>query len=149
MHHAGPEARGNAARLVEIGTRHIARQAVGRVVGNANRVLDVVVRDDSEHGPEYFLAGDGHVIRDIAEDRWFRIVAGVEPVRAPGAAGDQGGPFVDARLDELLHLVPLGRGDERSHLDAFVARIADLEVVCHFRSDGCRLVHPLPWHQHA
>src|ERR1700757_2375108 len=54
-HPAGPDLAGHTTRLVEVGPRDIAGQAVIGVVGDLHRLIDVVVAEDAQHRPEDFL----------------------------------------------------------------------------------------------
>src|SRR5688572_20415917 len=55
---AGADPRRDAARALEVARRHVAGEAVRRVVGDPDRIVLVVVGQDREHGPEDLLARD-------------------------------------------------------------------------------------------
>src|ERR1700731_755409 len=97
----------------------IARQTIGRVVGDPDRVFLVLGTHDHEHRPEDFLTRDGHVLGDVGEDGRANIQALVDAFRQTGTAGDQGGAFLDALLDQALDLVPLAAVDDGTDGGAF------------------------------
>src|SRR4029077_2443898 len=51
-------------------------QAIGRVVGDAQRILESAEGKRGENRSEDLLAGDGHVFPDAADDGRLEIVAG-------------------------------------------------------------------------
>src|SRR5262245_47041149 len=69
MNVAGADPPRYRARMVDAAGRHIARQAIRRVVGDPYRLLLVGVRQDAEHRPEDLFARDRHIVRHAAEDR--------------------------------------------------------------------------------
>ena len=62
MHIAGTDPRGHFTGVIKVTTLHIARQPIGRVIRNANRLFLCVIRDHSEYRSENFFPGDGHLI---------------------------------------------------------------------------------------
>src|SRR6516162_3047837 len=93
-HPAGPDLAGHLTRLVEVGPRDKAGQAVIGVVGDVYGLIDVVIAEDAQHRPEDFLARDRHVIGDIRENGRLDVVTGVQPCRPARAAGDDGRALV-------------------------------------------------------
>ena len=72
---AGADPRRDAARALEVARRHVAGEAVGRVVGDPDRVLLVLVGQDREHRPEDLLARDRHVVAHVREHGRPHVVA--------------------------------------------------------------------------
>src|SRR5690606_33613040 len=68
---------------------HVIRQAIGRVVGDLHGMVFRLERDHREDGPEDFLAGNGHRIRDVGKDRRLDEISAVETLRTSRASGDQ------------------------------------------------------------
>ena len=108
---AHPAGDREAARVVA--GPHAARQAVAGVVGDADRVVLAVERDERQHGAEDLLAGDPHAVVHVGQDRRWHVPAARE-VGGPGAAGDDAGALVDGRGDVALDPGPLALGDERA-----------------------------------
>src|SRR5207247_9907322 len=59
-HRAGPHLLRDLERLRLVARPDRAAEAVDRVVGHADRVVDVLVADDAEHGAEDLLLRDLH-----------------------------------------------------------------------------------------
>ena len=55
MHHARAHARRDTARAPEVRTGHVARQAIRRVVGYANGLVEIIVGDYRQDGTEYVI----------------------------------------------------------------------------------------------
>ena len=139
-------------RALRIAGRHVARQAVGRVVGDADRLLFVVVgQDRTAPGRRSPRARSS-----CRSARWRRPSAARSsrargPRGRPGPPVDELGALVDALLDQPLDLVrtaprsprarcvvPLGRADRRpTCASAASLAIAD------------RLGEPRARHEHA
>src|SRR3546814_5452425 len=77
------------------------------MVGDADRILVVLVRNDRDDGAENLLARDRHVVADVREQRRLDEIAYLDAIGAPGAAGLQRGAFLDPLGDQPLHLLPL------------------------------------------
>src|SRR5581483_12081772 len=58
---AGADAARDPPRALDVTRGHVARQAIGRVVGDAHGLLLVLVADDGQHRPEDLLTRDRHV----------------------------------------------------------------------------------------
>src|SRR5262245_50545913 len=87
-HRAGADAaceRHGARRVTGVDR---AAEAVGRVVGDAHRLVVVAEGDHGHHRPEDLLAGDADVVRDVAEDGGLDEPAARE-ARGPAAAARQ------------------------------------------------------------
>src|SRR3954462_1903948 len=101
---AGADATSDLLGPLGVGSLHATRQAVDRVVGDADRILFVLVADDRQDRAEDLLLGDGHVVAHLAEDRRLHEVAvGVHVGRLLGATDDEVGALVDALLDVAGH----------------------------------------------
>src|SRR5690606_39236417 len=99
-----------------------AVQAVDRIVGLLDRVVDVVVRDERHDRAEDFLARDRHPVVDVGEDGRLDEVAAVEAFRA-AAAEHEARPFLLAHRDEALHALQLPLHRERTHLRRGLLRV--------------------------
>ena len=107
---AGAHALGDVEGLGDVGGVDRAAEAVGRVVGDAHRLVDVVERQDRQHRAEDLLAGDAHVVAHVGEDRRLQEVAARQVRRAAAAGGETralGVPDGDVLLD-LLRGAPRG-----------------------------------------
>src|SRR5208283_718062 len=137
------------ARALKVSRRHIAWKAIRRVVGNSDRVIFVLIRNDAKNRPEYLLACNGHVVADVAEYSGLHEITLCETIRTPGPSRDQRGTLVDAGVDQALHLLELGLASQRAHSRTFGERVAD------FSGFGClprrrgRRAHARLWHKHA
>src|SRR6266849_8352658 len=88
----------------------VTGETVRRVVGDLHGILFVLGAKDGQHGAKNLFARDGHVVGDVGEDGWAYVKSLVDAVRQAGTAGNQGGAFLDALLDQGLDLVPLDAG---------------------------------------
>src|SRR5215207_5728762 len=113
-HRAGADPSGHLTRLVKIGGRNVARQAVFGVVADLHRLIEIVVTEDAQHRTEDLFTRDCHVIGHMREDRGLDVIARVQAVGPTRAADDDGGALVDALLDESLDLVELCLGRDRA-----------------------------------
>src|ERR687893_470972 len=106
-----------AHRPVQIRGEHVGAQAVGRVVGEAYDLVEVVEGLNRQHGPEHLALHDLHLVRRPSEDRRLEPVSPLEllPLRAP-AAEHHLGPLLDGPLHESLDLLELGPVHLRAHL---------------------------------
>src|SRR3954468_18116876 len=73
-HRAGADAPRDRQRAVVIGTDDRAGQAVDGVVGDADRVVVTVVRQDDEDRPEQLVLRDRRVLVNTSEQRRFVVV---------------------------------------------------------------------------
>ena len=86
---AGLERLRRPQRLADVAAPDRAGQPVRRRVGEAERLLLGVERDDRDDRPEDLLAGDAHVVRDAVEDGRHQVRAvGQGRVRRGLAADD-------------------------------------------------------------
>src|SRR4051812_32586875 len=106
-HRAGTDPAGHFARLVEVGGRNVSCQAVFGVVGDLQRLIEIVVAENAQHRPEDFFARDGHVIGHTREDRGFDVIARIQSIGQTLTTDDDSGALVDALLDQSLDLVEL------------------------------------------
>src|SRR5262249_11848326 len=113
---------GDLPGAVDVRGRDVAREAVERVVRDLDRLVLVLVGDDGEHRSEDLLAGDGHVVADVGEDRGPDEVALLHALGSAGAAGHELRTFLHALLDEALHLLELRLAGERADVDAIGGR---------------------------
>src|SRR5262249_15977353 len=104
---SGADPRRDAARALEVARRDIARESVGGVVCDPDRVLIVLVGQDREHRPEDLLARDRHVVAHVRENGRPHVVAAREAGGAAPAASHERGALVDPLLDQALDLGPL------------------------------------------
>src|SRR5688500_17063473 len=127
--HASLQRLRRAQRLADVAAPDGATEAVRRRVGELQRLLLRVERDDRDHRPEALLLGDPHVVRHAVEDRRQEIrTIGQGRIVRFGAADDDGRAFAEPDLDVVLDPVALLRADERPHLGRVVGRIADLDL---------------------
>src|SRR5258706_10810568 len=93
---------------------HRAREAVGAVVGDADRVFLVLVGNDGEHRPEDLLLGDAHAVLHLAEHRGPHVeAAGGHALGRFGAAREQLGAFLLPLLDIAAHALELRLRSQR------------------------------------
>src|SRR3546814_11083727 len=104
-------------------------------LGDADRILVVLVRNDRDDGAENLLARDRHVVADVREQRRLDEIAYLDAIGAPGAAGLQRGAFLDPLGDQPLHLLPLRLVDERPDMRSDERRVGN-EWVSTCRSRG-------------
>ena len=137
-----------AARPLVRARGDVPAEAVLVVVGHAHGVVVAVERDDDEHGAEDLLAGDGHVVGDVGEERRLHEPALVE-LLGTTAAGDDARTLFLALLDVAEHTLALLRAHERAHEVAHVVGVAVGEVLEAGRRDLDRLVVDLAVDEHA
>ena len=92
----------------------------GGVVGDANRFVVAVHRDDGSHGAEDLFAGDAHIGTHVSEDRWTE-----EPARSivALAAEDESRTLTATDAYVLERRVELPLGNDRTDVRIwFVAR---------------------------
>ena len=136
--------------MVNILALHIARQAVGRVVGNANRFFLRVVGQHGQHRTKDLLPGNRHVVVDVGEYRRPHVVTPLDALGQPGSATYQLGTFLNTLIDQALNLVPLHLGYHGTHGGVLIGRVTNGH---HGLSDLGRYRLSLselgPGHQHA
>src|SRR5690606_37886820 len=124
--HAGAQPHGDGLGAGEVARGDVAGQAVDGVVGDADRILLVLVADDGDHRAEDLLAGDGHVVGRMREDGRTHEPAALHAFGTPETAGGEPGALVDALLDhglDLLELRPGGHGTHGGVLDGGIAHL--------------------------
>src|SRR5262249_8987729 len=102
------------AGALDAAGRDVTGKTGRRVVGDLDGVGLVLGADNGQHRSKNFLLRDRHFVGDVGEDGRADIEALVDALRQTGAAGDEGGAFVDALLDQRLDLVPLHAVDDRA-----------------------------------
>src|SRR5438309_2888788 len=112
LHLAGADAARDLLRVLDVAREHRAHQAVDGVVGDADGVLFVAVRDDRQDGTEDLLLRDRHVVAHAGEDGRLHEEALGEALGLLGSAGDELGAFLDALLDVAAHALLLLRRDQ-------------------------------------
>src|SRR5690606_5768873 len=130
---AGADPAGDLHAVGRVGRPDRAAEAVVAVVGDPDGVVLVLVGDEDEDRPEDLLAGDAHVVGDVAEHRRRDVPAAV--VRPVQPAGDQLGALVLADADVVLHALLLPLRHQGADLGAVVGRVADGEPADH-RGEG-------------
>src|SRR5438552_8297617 len=110
---AGAHAPGDIQPVPRIGTPHRARQPVIGIVGDADRIALVLVRDQRQHGAEDLFAGDAHAVVDVDEQRRLDVPALPLTVRTSAATGDLRALLL-AGADVALDAIALPRGDQRA-----------------------------------
>ena len=98
-------------------------QPVLDVVRDPDRVLLVLERDDRDHRPEDLLLRDRH--RVVHPGNNGRRIERVLPRLA---AEHDLGAFTARALDERVHALAVGLGDQRAHLRLGVQRVAHLDL---------------------
>lgn len=116
-----------------------AGQPVGRVVGDAHRVVVAVMRDHGEHGPEDLLAGHPRLIGQPGDHRGFDEETGGLVSRATTTARELAA-LGDRQIQVALYPVALARRDHRAADGAGLGRVAGLDRAHGARGDGDRLV---------
>src|ERR1700730_8345909 len=120
---AGADRPGPGRRLVAIPEQRPG-QAVRRVIGDANGVVNAVIGDHANDWSEDFLSGDAHAVVDLIEQRRVDVPPVIQAPR-PVAAGHYARTLGSAGLYVGLDSVPLPAADQGPELSAGVERIAD------------------------
>src|SRR6266849_7199006 len=149
VHLAGAEAAGDALGASGVAGPDAAGQAVHRVVGDADRVVVVLVRQDRQHRTEDLLPRDGHRRLHAREDGRLDVVALRQAFWRVGAAQGEQGAFLDARADVLADALPLLGRCERTQPRLRRARVPRLELGRRALRDLQRLVLALARDEHA
>jgi hypothetical protein len=101
---SGLDGLGEGEGRVDVLGQHTGRQTVMSGVGSLDHFLHGGELENLLDGAEDFLLGDAHVVRHISEDGRLDEIA----FRAPlFASALEGGAFLDARLDQIHHLLEL------------------------------------------
>ncbi len=110
---------------------HRRVEAVGRVVGQAQRLVGAAHLHDRQHRPERLVAHDGHVVVDVDQHRGLVP----EPVAAldPAPAGEHPRAALDRVRDVALDDVELGREGHRADVVADRRALADRARAGHAR----------------
>src|SRR6478735_12372486 len=145
---AGAQLTADGERPLLVRRGDVAAEAVLVVVGHAHRFVVTVERDDDQHGAEDLLAGDGHVVGDVGEQRGLHEPTLVE-LLGPTATGDDACTLFLALLDVAEHALALLLAHERAHEVAHVVRVAVREALEAGRRDLDRLVVDLSVDEHA
>ena len=127
---AGVEIANRRERFVHIPGIERRRQAVLDAVGDFNRGLQPVARNDRDHGAKDLFLGDAHLRINVGEHGWLHkvavlIVALVEAV----AAADHLRAFLFADLDIAEIGGELAFVDRGPHLDRWIESVADLQFL--------------------
>mmetsp|Transcript_14225 Transcript_14225/g.28379 ORF Transcript_14225/g.28379 Transcript_14225/m.28379 type:complete len:522 (+) Transcript_14225:113-1678(+) len=126
LHHSRPHRPRHPAAAFWRAAVHVVGQAVGRVVGDLQRLFLRIEGHHAEDRPEYLLAHDLHVVVDVREHRGAHVESsGVGALRPAGPAGYEPSPLLHARQYVLLYRVELrgvhhrpevvSRGVRRAH----------------------------------
>jgi hypothetical protein len=100
---------------------HRGGEPVGHIVGPAQRLFVVLEALDGDNGPEDFFLDDLAPLLRAGDKR--RLDEETAAAVRPGAAGEY--LYTAARLrplQEAQYALPLGRGDNRAHLDVLALR---------------------------
>ena len=117
-HRAGRERSLTFDSAAHVAGPHAGGEAVARVVGDRDRLLLVLERDDRQHRAEDLLLRDAHVVVDAGEDRRL-------DEQAASRAFDLGGPCRRAQswrprswpiVDVVEHLLVLRPRGDRADL---------------------------------
>src|SRR5919201_6324070 len=115
---------GDPHGAVEVAGPHASRQAVLRVVGDADGVVVIVKRDNDEHGTEDLVLGDAHGAVDVGEDRRLDVPA-LPLARRPAAAPPDRRALLSPPGDVVLDPPPLAFRHEGADLGGGIMRIAN------------------------
>src|SRR6476646_5447397 len=84
-------------------------ETIRRIVGDPDRLVLGVIRDDTQHGAKNLFLGDRHAVLYVDEHRGLHEVARVETIRMTLPARENLTAFFDAfadiRLDALVLLL--------------------------------------------
>src|SRR5882672_8738899 len=100
-------------------------ETIFRVVGDPDRLVLGVIRDDTQHGAENLFLGDRHPVRHVDEHRGLHEVTRVETVRMTLATREHLRTFLDALADIRLHALVLLLRHHRSDGRLGISRIPD------------------------
>ncbi len=146
--HAGSQATCDVDAFFIVWCLDVVGEAVVCVVGDCDCFIDGVKFQDRQNGAKNLFAGDGHVVRDICDHRWFDEIATVQTIGpAQSACGEAA--FGDADFDEALNFIELGFGDDGADVFAFVGGGTDVGVAGHLGGDFDGVVVEAAFDQHA
>ena len=123
-------------------------ETVVRVVAYGNGLVFVFIPDHAQHRPEDFIAGDIHIVGDVAKYRRPDEVALFETPGLAGSAGHERCALLDSTLDEPLNLVPLRSGNDRTHPAAGLG-VARWPGLRRLPGDTAGFAHQAVRYQHA
>src|ERR1700681_3774787 len=136
-------------RAREVSAENGRVQTVLGIVGDPDRLLLGVIRDDTQHGTENLFLSDRHVVLHVDEHRRLHEASRLETVRVTLATGEHLRTFLDALADTRLHALVLLLGHHRSYSRLGISRIADDEIVhgfpyrpLHIAETGLRYKQP-------
>src|SRR5580698_2774610 len=144
---AGPYLRGYAFCARHVSTKHGGVKTVAGIVGDSDRVFVGVISNHAEHGPENFLTGDCHVVRDIHEYCRLREVTLFEPLRLTLSADQHFGTFFDAFANVGLHAIVLLLRHHGPYGSLGIGWVADGECMHGFRDGALDRVELLARHE--
>src|SRR3954447_21050091 len=136
-------------RGVHISALHMRAEAVDRVVGDLDRLVNRIVWNDRQHRAEDLLLSYPHVATDVREDRRPRIEAELKIAGPPRPANDKLGAFLQADVDHGLDTLELRPVGHRTMGRVFRKRIADYYFGSSRRSENLDLCHLRAGHKHA
>ena len=125
-HAAGPDLAGGAAGAVGVAGPGGGGEAERRVVGQADRLVVVVERDDREHRPEHLVAPDLGVERHVGDEGRLVVAATGELAVGCAAAGDDLGVVAGA-LDHVGDLGLVRGRRQRAEVGGLVAGRAEAD----------------------
>src|SRR3954451_865649 len=140
---------GDRPHRLHIRALHVSAEAVNSVVGDLDRLVHGVVRNDRQHRTEDLLLRYPHVATDVREDRRPRKEADLKVVRAPWPADDELGAFLQSNTDHTLDALALRPVGDRTMGRAFRKRIAHYQFGSSSRCQDLDLLHLLAGHKHA
>ena len=122
MHHSRLDSVGEFQGLVDILREHRGAETVFGVVGEAQRLFEIVERIERGNRPEGLLGADRHLRSHPGQDR------GRADVAAPVAAGEQFRSLGAGILDMAAHPLALARRDDWPHHRLGAAQIAGTDL---------------------
>ena len=105
-------------------------QAVDRIVGDGDGLLDCVVGDDAENRPEDLFLGNAHIRAHVGKDGRLHIEPDIQTVRATRSAGQELRAFRNADADHGLDAVELGAVGDCTMGGGLRERIANDDLGC-------------------
>mmetsp|Transcript_21663 Transcript_21663/g.33587 ORF Transcript_21663/g.33587 Transcript_21663/m.33587 type:complete len:251 (+) Transcript_21663:161-913(+) len=108
LHHSRPQRPRHPATAFRRAAVHVVGQAVGRIVGDLQRLLLRIKGHHAKDRPEYLLAHDLHVVVDVREHCGAHVVSGgVGALWSTGTAGHDPPSLLHTRQYVLLYRVEL------------------------------------------
>src|ERR1700687_199223 len=96
-----------ATRARQVSAENSRVQTELGIVGDPDRLLLGVIRDDTQHGTENLFLSDRHVVLHVDEHRRLHEASRLETVRVTLATGEHLRTFLDALADIRLHALVL------------------------------------------